>query len=282
MRGGFLLDVAVVWGFYQLYRWARNAVAGSPDDAFRNANQIIGWQERLGIYHERAIQEWFLPYRWFIGFWNIWYGAAHFIGPVVTLVVLYHFDPARYVRWRNTLLLMLVVVLIGFWFYPLMPPRLLPPSFGFVDTRLTYFTIGKSVPHSQEVGNLFAAMPSLHIAWSTWTAFALWPLVRPRWGRVLLASYPVLMTFATVVTANHYVFDAVGGWAAVAIGYALASWRDWWPCVPQLLQHRRPHRPELPGGDPAFLGQGLAHRRVDRRPDRRRSERDEDRPRLTR
>jgi membrane-associated phospholipid phosphatase len=171
---------------------------------------------------------------------------------VVTLVVLYHFDPARYVRWRNTLLLMLVVVLIGFWFYPLMPPRLLPSSFGFVDTRLTYFTIGESVPHSQEVGNLFAAMPSLHIAWSTWTAFALWPLVRPRWGRVLLASYPVLMTFATVVTANHYVFDAVGGWAAVAIGYALASWRDWWPCVPQLLQHRRPHGPELPGGDPAF------------------------------
>jgi hypothetical protein len=59
--------------------------------------------------------------------------------------------------------------------------------------------------------------------------FALWPLVRPRWGHVLLASYPVLMTFATMVTANHYVFDAVGGWAAVAIGYALARWRDWWP-----------------------------------------------------
>jgi hypothetical protein len=45
-----------------------------------------------------------------------------------------------------------------------MPPRLLPSSFGFVDTRLTYFTIGKSVPHWQEVGNLFAAMPSLHVA----------------------------------------------------------------------------------------------------------------------
>ena len=69
-------------------------------------------------------------------------------------VALYHFDPGRYVRWRNTFLLMLVVALVGFWFYPLMPPRLLPSAFGFVDTRLTYFTIGKPVPHSQETGNL--------------------------------------------------------------------------------------------------------------------------------
>jgi hypothetical protein len=37
------------------------------------------------------------------------------------------------------------------------------------------------------------------------------------------------MTFCTVVTANHYLLDAAGGWVALAIGYALASWRDWWP-----------------------------------------------------
>jgi membrane-associated phospholipid phosphatase len=232
MRGGFLLDATAVWGLYQVYRWARNAVAGSPDDAFRNANQIIEWQERLGIYRERTIQEWFLPYRWFIGFWNIWYGTVHFIGPVVTLVALYQFDPTRYVRWRNTFLWMLALAVIGFWLYPLMPPRLHGSSFGFVDTRLTYFTIGKSVQHSQEVGNLFAAMPSLHIAWSTWTVFALWPLVRPVWGRVLLASYPILMIFSTVVTANHYFLDAVGGWVVLAVAYALARWRDWWPWRP--------------------------------------------------
>jgi membrane-associated phospholipid phosphatase len=110
-----------------------------------------------------------------------------------------------------------------------MPPRLLPSAFGFVDTRLTYFTIGKPVPHSQETGSLFEAMPSLHIGWATWAAFALWPLVRPWWGRALLASYPVLMTFATVVTANHYFLDAVGAWVVLLLAYALARWRDWLP-----------------------------------------------------
>jgi Na+-driven multidrug efflux pump len=59
--------------------------------------------------------------------------------------------------------------------------------------------------------------------------FALRPLVRPWWGRVSLASYPLLMTFCTVVTANHYLLEAVGAWAALAIGYALACWRVWWP-----------------------------------------------------
>jgi membrane-associated phospholipid phosphatase len=228
-RGGFVLEAAAVWGLYQFYGRVRNAVAGSAEDAFRNAKQIIGWQEWLGIYHERTIQEWFLPYRWFVGFWNIWYGTVHMFEPVVTLVALYHFDPKRYVRWRNTFLWMLALALVGFWVYPLMPPRLLPSSLGFVDTGLTYFTVGKPTPHSQEGGNLFAAMPSLHIAWSTWTALALWPLVRPWWGHVLLALYPVVMTFSTVMTANHYLLDAVGGWAALAVGYALASWRDWWP-----------------------------------------------------
>jgi membrane-associated phospholipid phosphatase len=98
-----------------------------------------------------------------------------------------------------------------------------------VDTRLTYFTIGKPVPHSHETGAIYAAMPSLHVAWSTFAVFASWRLVRPFWARVLLASYPVLMIFAIVVTANHYFLDAVGAWVVLAGAYALARWRDWWP-----------------------------------------------------
>jgi membrane-associated phospholipid phosphatase len=235
VRGGFVLETAALVGLYLVYSWAGDAIRGSPADAFQNAEQIIDWEERLGIYHERTIQEWFLPYRWFIGFWNLFYGSIHFAAPVVTLVALYHFDPTRYVRWRNTFLWMLPLAFIGFWLYPLTPPRRMPAGFGFVDTRLTYFTIGKPVSHAEETGNFFAAMPSLHIAWSTLAVFALWPLVRPWWGRALLASYPAAMLFSTVVTANHYFLDAVGGWGALALGYALARWRDWWP-------FRRPSR----------------------------------------
>ena len=110
LRGGWVLEAAaLVLTLYPLYGWARDLVDAPRSRAFRNAEQIIDWQQRLGINHERTIQEWFLSYRWFIGFWNIWYGAAHFIGPVVTLVALYHSDPTRYVRWRNTFLWMLAL-----------------------------------------------------------------------------------------------------------------------------------------------------------------------------
>jgi membrane-associated phospholipid phosphatase len=40
------------------------------------------------------------------------------------------------------------------------------------------------------------------------------------------------MIFATVVTANHYFLDAVGGWATLAVCYALAGWRAWLPWTP--------------------------------------------------
>jgi membrane-associated phospholipid phosphatase len=68
-------------------------------------------------------------------------------------------------------------------------------------------------------GNLFAAMPSLHVGWSTWSALAVWPLLRRTWAKVLWALYPVSIFFCIVVTANHWILDAVGGWVVLALGY---------------------------------------------------------------
>src|SRR5438046_6799934 len=141
IRGGWALEAAgMVLALYPVYGWIRDLVGVSRADAFHNAKQIIDWQERLGLFHERTIQGWFLSSRWFIGFWNLFYGSIHFAGPVVTLVALYHFDPGRYLRWRNTFLVILVVALVGFWFSPFIPPRRLPSRFGCVDAPLTDFT----------------------------------------------------------------------------------------------------------------------------------------------
>lgn len=234
--GGFILEATGIYlVLYPIFTWARLLIAVSADTATRNARQIIGWEQRLGIYREFSIQRWGLPYPWFIGYWNVWYGSIHFIAPIVTFVALYRFDPQRYVRWRNAFLWMLVPVVIGFSFYPLTPPRLLPVSFGFIDTRLLYFTVGKPAP--EELRFAFSAMPSMHVAFAIWVVCAAWPLVRWGWAKVLVASYPFLVTFGTVVTGNHYFLDAVGGWVAFLIGYALARCRDWWPW-PRASQRR--------------------------------------------
>jgi membrane-associated phospholipid phosphatase len=66
--------------------------------------------------------------------------------------------------------------------------------------------------------NQVAAVPSLHCAYTLLVALILWPLV-PRWSRVLLALYPLAMTFALVYTAEHYVVDILLGWTYTLIAY---------------------------------------------------------------
>ena len=75
-----------------------------------------------------------------------------------------------------------------------------------------------------KVSNQFAAMPSLHFAWSSWCALVLIPRARSLWVKVLAAAYPWLTLFAIVVTANHYWLDAAGGALILAIGLTFGTW----------------------------------------------------------
>jgi hypothetical protein len=215
--------------FYGVYSVVRNLFGSDEDAAFDHALQVIDWERALGLYHEEAIQQWFLDTEWFVRFWNVFYGAAHFVVTIGVMLWLFRRFPGRYPRWRNTLGWTTALALVGFATYPLMPPRLLPESFGYVDTLaeiggLWSFDEGPIA----EVSNQYAAMPSLHFAWSTWCALALVPVVRSAWGRAAYVLYPVATLFAIVVTANHFWIDAVGGALVLALGYLLGSAQEEW------------------------------------------------------
>jgi membrane-associated phospholipid phosphatase len=230
---------------YFVYDWLREQASGSSADALRHAKQIVRAERFFGLYQEHRIQEAVLDWHPFISFWNFYYGTIHFVLPVVALVVMYRTAPARYVRWRTTLLFMLGFGLIGFWLYPLTPPRLMPAGYDFVDTAAEYYNCGPqqrieldadgepTAAARAAFGNLYAAMPSLHVGWSTWTTLALFPLVRRRWLRALLVLYPVATIFGIVVTGNHWLLDALGGWAVLAAAYAAALLTE------QILSRRR-------------------------------------------
>ena len=201
IKRGWIIEVLVGAAIFLVYDWLRDHVAGVSADAFRHAQQIVDAEKFLGLYHEYSIQQAFIKLDWFMSFWNIWYGTIHFVMPVVVLVWLYRKLPARYVRWRNTLVLMLGLSILAFWAYPLMPPRLMPARYGFVDTAADFFNFGPQVhvhlgadgqPSAAALrtyGNLFAAMPSLHVGWSTWSVLAVWPLLRRTWARSLPARW---------------------------------------------------------------------------------------------
>lgn len=216
-------EVIVLLVIYELYSWIRGILPEPVRLAFANADRLIDVERALGLFHEETIQEWMLPHRWLVQFWDIYYGTVHFVVPVVVLVLLWRRNRDRYRLWRNALGFVLAIGLIGFTLLPLAPPRLLPPSYGFVDTDRTYGGLGPMSRGESEDDNRFAAMPSLHMAWSTWCPLAALPVLRRRWTKVLIFVYPLLTLTAIVVTANHYFLDAVGGWLTLAAGFALAT-----------------------------------------------------------
>jgi len=216
-------EVLAVVAFDAVYEWTSAKAAGARGVAGAHAQQIVDVERSAGIFREQAVQHWFLPHRFLIEASDLFYSTLHFVLPVVTLVWLFRRFPERYNRWRNALAWMTALGLIGFITYPLLPPRFLPAGFGFVDTLNVVGGIGSwDSALMKDAGNLYAAMPSLHIAWALWCVFALVPVVRRRWIKALLIAHPFVTLFSIVVTANHYFLDALGGVVVFALGVAIA------------------------------------------------------------
>ena len=213
--------------FYALYSMTRNTQGSkkvSFEHAFSHARFLIRWEQALHIFHEAWIQARFLGAHAFIKFWNVYYGTAHFVVTLAALIYCYRFLPRRYPRMRNTLAAMTALALVGFATFPLLPPRLLPAHYGFVDTLKTIgglwnFDSGAVAKAS----NQFAAMPSLHFGWASWVTLTLWPWATSRPRRMLLLLYPMATLFGIVVTGNHYFLDAAGGAVVFAAGLALGT-----------------------------------------------------------
>mgnify|MGYP000173810184 CR=1 FL=1 len=155
---------------------------------------------------------------------NYFYGSLHFVVTIGVMVYLFARWSDDYPRWRNTLAISTALALIGFTFWPLMPPRLLPDHYGYVDTLAEYPTFWSFNSGAvNKISNQYAAMPSVHCAWALWCACVLVPRVRHQWAKWLAAAYPVATVVVIVLTGNHYVLDAVGGFAILGIGYLVAQ-----------------------------------------------------------
>ncbi|WNG93799.1 phosphatase PAP2 family protein [Mycobacterium sp. ITM-2016-00318] len=82
--------------------------------------------------------------------------------------------------------------------------------------KLNLHTASALLDAGQASVNLVAAIPSLHAGMTAAIAAFLWKRVNRGW-RPLLAAYVLVMAFALVYTAEHYVIDILLGWALAAI-----------------------------------------------------------------
>ncbi|MGH9131374.1 MAG: phosphatase PAP2 family protein [Acidimicrobiales bacterium] len=223
----FWRELVMVTVLYFAYEVVADATSGSHATALADALAQVHLERVLGLFHERQIQELALRVPGLAQFSNDYYANIHFVMPVVVLVWLWWRFPDRYSQWRNVLAWLTGISLIVFIAFPVLPPRLLPGNFGFVDTIKTLGGAGKlDGVLLKEVGAQYAAMPSLHVAWSLWCAVAMLPTVRHRWFKALLVADPVVTTCVVIVTGNHFFLDVFAGVVVLVMGVGLAR-LDW-------------------------------------------------------
>lgn len=215
-----LAEIFLLGSALPLYYLVRGSAHERVGEAMVRGVELIRLEKSLGIFWEVQLQSWALSHDWLIQALNGYYLYGHL--PLIGLLAvwLYFWHKPQYLLMRNAFLLSGAIGLIVYVNFPVAPPRFLP-EWGFVDTILHQYDTGRPGTPSFFV-NEYAAMPSLHFGWNLLVGLAIWTATK----NVALRSFAVLMPFAMfatiVLTANHFIIDAIGGLFVVAIGVAIA------------------------------------------------------------
>lgn len=233
-------EILLIAVSYWTYSLIRNAVPEQRSAALRNADWIWRMEHHLGAAFEESVNHAVNSVTWLIVGMNYYYATLHFVVTLAVLVWLYRGHPGRYAATRLVLFATTAVALVGYYLYPLAPPRLMNGG-DFVDTVMVHQTWGSMASGDlKQMSNQYAAMPSMHIGWSVWCGLTIFALARLPWVRILGLIYPVATLVVIVATANHFWMDAVGGVLCLAFGFTVA--RVWYGALPYALPRSVPAR----------------------------------------
>ncbi|THA68272.1 inositol phosphorylceramide synthase [Streptomyces sp. A0642] len=234
-------EILLIAVSYWLYSLVRNAVPEQKAAALSNADWLWSVERFMGIAVERSVNHAVNSVTWLIVSMNYYYATLHFVVTIGVLIWLFRRHPGRYAPARLALFATTAVALLGYYLYPLAPPRLMNGG-HFIDTVMIHQTWGSMASGNfKQMSNQYAAMPSMHIGWSLWCGLTLFALASAPWARILGLLYPTATLIVIVATANHFWLDAVGGMACLAFGYAVSY--AWYGALPHHLPRRVAPKP---------------------------------------
>ncbi|MEU6670293.1 phosphatase PAP2 family protein [Streptomyces sp. NPDC046727] len=237
-------EILLIAVSYWTYSLIRNAVPEQRGKALRNADWIWRVEHGLGVAVEQSVNHAVNSVPWLIVGMNYYYATLHFVITLGVLVWLYRWHPGRYAATRLVLFATTGVALVGYYLFPLAPPRLMRGG-HFVDTVMVHHTWGSMASGDlKHMSNQYAAMPSMHIGWSLWCGVTIFALASVPWVRVLGLLYPTATLLVIVATANHFWLDAVGGVLCLSFGFTVA--RVWYGSLPYRLPRVVPARAPAP------------------------------------
>ena len=215
------MEFPVLLVIYETFEVLRDHATGRSAPAQRNARWIVDLERWTWTLQEHRLSQFVAAHPTLAQAMDIYYGTVHFVAPVLVLAWLWRRHPAQYRPWLLILAALTVVSLPLFWRVPVAPPRLYqpgPPAGKLIDTDTRFGGLGPFDRGNFKDKNPYAAMPSLHVAWSSWCACAVIAASRRR-ERWLALAFPVCTLIVVMGTANHWFLDGVGGWVVL-----LASW----------------------------------------------------------
>ena len=211
-----LREVALVSGAYLLYMLIRQIIAVDINAvAFIHAENVMNLEKDLGFFWEPTLQGWVIETSGALVVFFNWAYILTFYPVIVTAsIILYMKSKHRYRYYRNVVFLSFLFALVAFAIFPLAPPRMLTRE--FVDTMAIFGPSIYSGAEGASFYNAFAAMPSLHFAWSVLFAMIFFRS-GSRFLRIFAFIYPSMMLFTIIVTGNHYFLDAIGGGVVIVL-----------------------------------------------------------------
>lgn len=221
-RVWLLVDLLVVAWLIWLFDALNNLAPVQQSLAVSDGHSVLDLERSIGLDPEHALNSWLTQHHALSEIVVFWYENVHIVVTLLVFAWLWWRREDSFGVMRATLVVVNLIALAVFWSFPVAPPRML--TGGYVDLvssvhGLPVWQLGATALHS----NQLCSLPSLHIAWATWCAIAVWQLSSRRLLRAVAVVYPFVTTFAVMATANHYLADAVSGAAITFCVYFLLS-----------------------------------------------------------
>ncbi|MFF3946443.1 phosphatase PAP2 family protein [Streptomyces sp. NPDC001902] len=208
--------VAAVIGYFGV----RGLTDGSQGTALHNAARVQATERFLHLDWESPLQDLVVDDRTVTRVLNWIYIFGHWPVIALTLLWLLSRHPEVYTRAAGAMLISGAAGLVVFAAFPVAPPRL--AATGMTDT-ITQQSHAYRVLQPPAFTDQYAAMPSLHVGWNLLMTLAVLAATRKVWLRVLAVALTVSMDATVVLTANHYVLDALAGAALAHAGWYAAG-----------------------------------------------------------
>jgi hypothetical protein len=220
-----------------------------------HALSILAFERNYHFSIEQQLQEWIMKHiPWLFQVLSVIY-YSHIVVSVSFLAYTYTYFPRRIFQpIRRTMAGCNLVAFLILTAYRVMPPRMLPDRYGFVD--VLHPEDGDSEPSwtHNKYQLTIAAMPSLHFGIAVLIGWCLFHWSPHRAIRILACFWPAVMLFTILATANHFLVDAFVGALVPTVSWVINdSWLVLRPLEEWIYWICRTEKPLAADQDPLWL-----------------------------